>query len=184
MSVTSRRRAVLAWSPEWSPKIENWTAFQISKNIWRFDQADDFDDLMQQSRILFWQIHERYPNVREPANFFALYKTSLLRRFIDKARARRNSPIDQNVDALATAENLELQGNLPNCGLLSKLLEEMPDELKKVLKALTTGRVRRRLDRPTTAKRHRENYNMRLKRQLGLTSNDPVGDLRNYILNT
>lgn len=179
----SRRRAVLSWIPEWSTKIEAWTSYQVSKNIWRFDRIEDHEDLMQQARILFWQLSERYPNITEPAHFFALYKTSLLRRFIDKARARQKSLIDQNVDAADVAEKLEVEGNLPNCGTLAKVLEEMPDELKSILRALTTGRVRRTLDRPPSiAKRYRENHNMRLKRQLNLTSEDPVGDLKNYIL--
>lgn len=180
----SRRRAVLSWIPEWTPNIEKWTAYQIKTNIWRFDHIDDFDDLMQQARILFWQLSERYPNITEAAHFFTLYKTSLLRRFIDKARLRQRSAIDQTVSVEESALDLELEGNLPNWGSMNKLLEEMPDELKMILEVLTTGRVRRKLDRRTTSKRLRENHNMRLKRRLELTTKDPVGDLRSYILNT
>lgn len=67
-----------------------------------------------------------------------------------------------------------------NAGQINLLLEEMPDELKIVLGALTTGRVRLKLDRPTTSTRHRENYNMRLRRRFNLSMDNPVGELRDY----
>jgi len=182
MQKVHRKRAVLSWRPEWSTPIEKWTAYQISKNLWRFDRMDGPDDLMQQARILFWELGQKYPTVEDPRHFFALYKTSLLRRFIDKARTRQRSAIDH----LVNAEDLtiEEEGVPSNAGHLSLILQEMPDELKTVLHALTSGRVRRRLDRPpVTSTRQRENHNMRLKRRFSLTLDDPVGELKNYLLN-
>lgn len=180
MPKSSRERAAINWRPEWSSKIEKWTAFHINRNMWRFDRIEGFDDLMQQARILFWELSVKYPAVNEPSHFFALYKTSLLRRFTDKARARRKSVTDQHTsvdDAMLDA----CMGHTVNAGQMNLLLEEMPDELKLVLGALTTGRVRLKLDRPTTAARHRENHNMRLKRRFALSMADPVGELRNYL---
>lgn len=177
-----RKRATIAWKPEWTPKIEKWTTYHISRNIWRFDRIDGTDDLLQQARILFWELSLKYPSVNEPNHFFALYKTSLLRRFTDKARARSRSIIEQNVSTDSSPEVLEARaGHAINAGQISLLLEEMPDELKTVLAALTTGRLRLKLDRPTTSIRHRENHNMRLKRCFKLTMADPVGELRNYL---
>lgn len=178
---THRKRVTITWQPEWTPKIEKWTTYHISKNIWRFDRIDGADDLLQQARILFWELSLKYPAVNEPNHFFALYKTSLLRRFTDKARARRRSVIDQSVSVDGATDVLEAKmGYAVNAGQISLLLEEMPDELKTVLSALTTGRLRLKLDRPTTSTRYRENYNMRLKRCLALTMANPVGELRNY----
>lgn len=178
MQTASRKRVVLTWRPEWNSKIENWTKYQITKNLWRFDTIDGPDDVMQQARILFWQLGQRYPDVIEPSHFFALYKTSLLRKFHDKARARQRSIIDQEVVAEDVAMGME--SSMPNYGHIKLLLEEMPDELKTVLSALTTGRVRLKLDRPTTQKRLRNNHNMRLRKRFSLNSTDPVGDLRAY----
>ena len=99
---------------------------------------------------------------------------------IDKARLRRKSVIDQDVSADDLVS--EFESTLPNLGHLSLLLEEMPDELKTVLRSLTSGRIRHKLDGPT--KRPRENHNMRLKRCLVLSTDDPVGDLRSYFANS
>ena len=177
-----RIRNRMEWSPVWTAKIESWTAGQIKVNLWRFDAVtEQFDDVMQEARILFWELKKAYPIVNEPAHFFALYKTSLLRRFTDKSRLKQRSAIDQNTCAEDAANQLQLEGNLPNLGYLSLLLEEAPDELKLVLGALTTGRIRLRLDRPTTSKHPRENHNMRLKRRFSLQTTNPVGDLRSYV---
>jgi hypothetical protein len=179
MPSASRKRATLTWRPEWNTQVEKWTKYQIDKNIWRFDNIEGFDDLLQQARILFWELSLKYPAADGPSHFFALYKTSLLRRFTDKARARQKSIIDQN--AVVDNEGLDSRlGYTINAGQINLLLEEMPDELKTVLGALTSGRVRLKLDRPTTSTRYRENHNMRLKRRLALSMANPVGDLRNY----
>ena len=141
---------------------------------------DGFEDVMQQARILFWELGLKYPVVNDPNHFFALYKTSLLRRFTDKARARTRSPIDHATSVDSDQE--KHWGYAANAGHINMLLKEMPDELKIVLGALTTGRIRLKLDRPptTSTPRYRENHNMRLKRRFALTLADPVGELRNY----
>lgn len=179
MLKASRKRATLNWRPEWTQKVESWTAYHINKNLWRFDRIDGFDDVMQQARILFWELSLKYPSVNNPNHFFALYKTSLLRRFTDKARARTRSLIDQDVSVDLEADTTIL-GYTTNAGQINLLLEEMPDELKIVLGGLTTGRVRLKLDKPTTSTRHRENHNMRLRRRFDLAMANPVGELRNY----
>lgn len=172
---------MLVWVPTFTVEIQRWTLYQIRKNMWRFDHIEGIDDLLQEARLLFWELSEKYPRVTEPANFFALYKTSLLRRFIDKSNIKSRSPVDQGVNADDIALHMQAE---PNMGLLTKLLEEMPDELKMVLRDLMYGRTRLTLDRPqTTSKALRENHNKRLKRRLALTMKDPVGDLRSYIMN-
>lgn len=183
MQKVRRKRILLSWHPTWTPEIEAWTAKQIRRNLWRFDKAEDLDDHMQEARLLFFTLGRKYPVVNEMRHFFALYKTSLLRKFIDKARQRKRSAIDQEINAEEVAVEMRLQGT-PNYGHVNLLLEQMPDELKMVLLALTTGRLRLKLDRPAKALRHRENHNMRLKRRFSLKSMDPVGDLRGYFANT
>lgn len=182
MTKASRYRSKPVWQPTWTPKIESWTAGKIKENTWRFDALHDFDDVMQEARILFWKLEKMYPIVNEPSHFFALYKTSLLRSFTDRSRLKQKSPIDQEVVAEEIALNTE--SPFQNYGYLNLLLHEMPDELKTVLGALTSGRIRLKLDRPTIAKRHRENHNMRLRRRISMETIDPVGDLRAYFFNS
>lgn len=184
MQKPSRKRTLSLWRPIWNDKIDGWTSYQIRKNLWRFDKADDFDDVMQEAKLLFFTLGKKYPIVNEAAHFFALYKTSLSRMFIDKARLKQRSVINQDVCADDVAADLQLEGNLPNCGYANLLLNELPDELKIVLRALTTGRIRLKLDRPAKKFHSRENHNMRLRRRFSLTSTDPVGDLRGYFANS
>lgn len=157
---------------------EAWTAKQVKANIWRFDRMNDFEDIMQDARFLFCKLERKYSTVGDPAHLFALYKTSLSRMFIDKSRKKRDSlndliyPIEDTV--------FSLPSNEPNLGTLALILDEMPDELKTVLKHLTTGRVRLKLNKSTKKVRYRENLNMRLKRRFSLTTADPVGDLKAF----
>lgn len=173
-----RARVKAAWQPDWK-RIEKWTAARIRENLWRCDRSEDFDDLMQQARILFWKLTTEYPIVNNSNHFFALYKTSLLRRFVDKSRKRSRAVPSVSINDVDGVD--DRFGYTLNAGHLQLLLEEMPDELKIILSSLTSGRVRRKLDRPTTSKRRRENHNMRLKRRFNLSMNDPVGALREYL---
>jgi len=182
MMQASRKRVRLSWHPTWTPQIEKWTAWQIQKNLWRFDRAEDVDDIMQDAHLLWVKLERKYPIVNEAAHFVALYKTSLSRMFLDKVKRKSRSISSFPTEELT--EELSLEG-MPNLGHLNLLLEEIPDELKSVLRALTTGRVRLKLDRPPPKKpRPRENFNMRLKRQLSLGMDDPVGELRSYFINS
>lgn len=178
-----KKRAQLSWHPVWSKQVEIWTAKQIQKNLWRFDRVEEFPDIMQDARLLFFTLEKKYPIVNDMRHFFALYRTSLNRMFTDKARLKQKSVIDHNVFLDDIIDALHLEGT-PNYGHLALLLDELPDELKIVLRALTTGRVRLKLDRPTRTLRWRENHNMRLKRRFSLSMSDPVGELRNYFANS
>lgn len=178
-----KERAQLSWHPVWSKQIEIWTSKQVQKNLWRFDRVEEFKDVMQDARVLFFTLERKYPIVNDMRHFFALYRTSLNRMFTDKARLKQKSVIDQNVFLDEIIDALHLEGT-PNYGHLALLLDELPDELKTVLQALTTGRVRLKLDRPTRAMCKRENFNMRLKRRFSLSMSDPVGELRSYFANS
>jgi hypothetical protein len=179
----SKARVKAAWpQPVWTKEIKKWTATQVRLNLWRFDPAiDSFDDVMQEAHILFLTLLKKYPIASEAAHFFTIYKTSLARMFIDKARLRQRSAIDQTVNAEAVIEDLQLPG-VSNYGYLNTLLDEMPDELKLVLRALTQGRYRLKVDRLTATSQPRENFNIRLKRQFpSMTLEDPAGDLKRVL---
>lgn len=177
---TRRKRVVPAWNPTWTSDIQRWAASQVRTNMWRFDKADDFEDVMQEAYLVFMKVERAYPAVNNAAHFFALYKTALFRFFHDKTRRLQKTVEAQSMDDLGY--DLPHESHLPNLGHLAVILEEMPDEMKIVLRALTSGRVRLKLDRPAKKPRQRENHNMRLRRRFSLSSTDPVGDLKSYLL--
>lgn len=179
--MSQRKRCRLLWQAFWTPEIEKWTIAKIRENKWRFDAAEDVDDLLQDARILFLKIQTRYTQVTEAPHLFALFRTSLMRQFIDKSRLKQRSVIDQTLIAEEVAEEKMLHSTMPNLGLSRIILNEMPDELKLVLGVLTTGRVRLKLDRPSRVLRRRETANMRVKRRLSLLTANPVGELKAYL---
>lgn len=177
-----KQRVQPTWQrPVWTPELNRWTSKQIRQNLWRFDVIEDFDDVMQEARLLFFTLERMYPAASNRPHFFTLYKTSLLRKFIDKTRKKQRTVIGQEqIDDYADSPQLE---GTPNYGPASLLLNELPSELKLVLQALTTGRVRLKLNKSTKKLRPRENHNMRLRRRFSLTTLNPVGDLKAYLSN-
>ena len=173
-------RIRFTWHPTWTKEIERWTASEIHK--WRFDPIDGFEDILQECRIRFWKLEKEYPIVNEDKHFFCLYKTSIKRMFIDKLRKKQRTVLD-NICIEDIADQLASYST-HNYGTINLLINDLPDELKLVLRALTTGRVRLKLDRPTKALKVRETHNMRLKRRYNLTLDDPVGDLQKALSNS
>jgi hypothetical protein len=180
--MTNRKRLRPVPFPVWNIDIEKWTAKKVRENLWRFDPINDFADVMQEARILFWKLEKTYPSVIDAPLFFALYRTSLSRMFIDKARSRALK-IQATACIHDLSEEAQPESNLQNYGLLGLIVEELPPELKTVLRVLTSGRVRLKLDKPTKKVRFRENHNMRLKRRYGLAGN-PVSELKNHFNNS
>jgi len=178
--MASNQRLELVSYPSWSREIEKWSLNQIRKNIWRFDTSEDEDDLLQDARILFFKLERKYPTVTDAPHFFTLYKTSLKRMFIDKARGQRRKlrdvvPLDE------MHENALPQ--VTSSPLLGIILEELPEELKLALRDLTSGRVRLKLNMPRRKCRSvRENFNMRLKRR-GITLHNPTSALKAHLAN-
>lgn len=177
--MASSKRLELISYPTWSEVIEKWSLNEIRLNKWRFDASEDTEDLLQDCRILFFKLENFYPTVTDTPLFFTLYKTSIKRMFIDKARKQRRritglTPIDD------CAEN-QLPQDSPTAHL-RLILEELPDELKIVLRLLTPKRVRLKVEVPRKY-RVRENFNMRL-RQRGISLNDPIGALKTYLANS
>lgn len=185
--MAKRQRVRMAWQPVWTSEIEKWTRYQLqihlfncSKSTTIKDNAIGIDDLLQEAKIVFLKLTKTYCIVANEAHFFCLYRTSLSRFLIDRVRAKHRRPSEYLVDDNPAQDRV---GEVTNAGHLKILIEQMPDELKLVLKALTAGRIRLKLNRPTASLRTRENLNTRLRRQLALTSADPVGDLKRYLLN-
>lgn len=186
--MTNRKRVLPSWHPTWTKDIERCAAAQIrawmsdTVRKWNLDPATEgFDDLLQEARILFYTLEKKYPVANNMAHFSALFKTSLARSLIDRDRTRKRKAKLPSVHIDDVVDDPQLVG-MPNYGYFNVLLEEMPDELKLVLKDLTSGRVRLKVDRPTPPSRPRENFNMRLKRRFPqLTLDDPVGDLQRIL---
>jgi len=175
--MTSKRLELVSY-PTWTKDIEKWTLNEIRLNKWRFDASEDTEDLLQDCRILFFKLERTYPTVVEAPHFFTLYKTSIKRMFIDKARKQRRRITDcAPIDDLTENQLPQYEG----AGHLGIILNELPDELKLALRLLTAKRVRLKLH-GSKKYRHRENLNMRLKRN-GVNLEDPVGTLRTYLAN-
>ncbi len=186
-----RVRLHIVWRAEWDGVFEGWTAKFIRRNKWRCDSIDEFDDLMQDAKVIFSRLRHKYPKVVEPKHFMSLYQISIRNYFHDKSRYVRRKRAAGIVDATYEDASRTVSyfdrrmSDLTNPGYMKALIEEMPDELKLVLSTLThTTRRRLRIKQPKSKLplRQRESLNKRLCRTLNLTTTDPVGDLYRYLL--
>jgi hypothetical protein len=72
------------YKPVWEGVIEGYATNQISKNLWKFLWIGyEFDDLYQESWMVFDTCRNQYLEMDTPQHFMSLYKTALHNKFYD-----------------------------------------------------------------------------------------------------
>ena len=173
-----RLRSKLNWTPKWEGPIRAWSCNFISRNKWRCDPINDFEDLLQDAYLIYLKIVEAYPSVTEPQIFMGLFKMAMTNNMHDNARYVKRKRVvheETSVDApeLATGRI----GEVTNNGYVSALLAEAPEELQMALDIIENNPEALR-GKPKV-KRKRQNLNMRLRRILGFDT-ARLNELRNY----
>ena len=69
--------------------VKNWSLKYIWKNQWRVPSDYTFDDLLQECYLCFLRCKIEYPEVKHPAHFMALVKTSIINQFNRLALLKR-----------------------------------------------------------------------------------------------
>lgn len=154
-----------------------WIVKTIRENYWRVADYYEFDDLVQDSYLVWKKIVDRYPDVTEPKHRMALFKTAFRNHIHDVSKKRTLYVERYTLEAdmpvsMETLREGDDGSQDPNAGLI---VSQLPDKLKNMLARLCTEKrnypYRRYLDGT------RETFNERLCRLAGL---DP--DLRNVPL--
>ena len=170
-----RVREELGWTPVWEGDIQNYAKSYISKNAWKVDEVNSFDDLLQDAYLVFHKVKTAYPRVVEAPHFMALFKTALANSMIDKARYRqRKLEIMATQDAdISEAMNgqlplAEVVGEYSNDGHIRIVLEELPEEIKLILSVFSDEEKLKLLRQKTRRSPVRETLVMKLCRVAGV----------------
>lgn len=174
-----RKRADLGFTPQWDGPIKTWARGFIKNNKWRCDRIYEVEDLMQDAYLVFCKVVDYYPSVREPANFMALYKTSLQNEFHNYARQMR----DQHRVVIDTEADIP---EYTNWGYVAAALTHAPKELKQALAIYADDEKRAELVQEPKKVRFsrkglivKENLNAKLARLAGINpSYDVVAEIR------
>lgn len=157
-----------------------WVFNTIQKNYWRVAGYYEFEDLIQDSFIVWRRVADRYPDV-ELKQRMALFKTSFNNHIHDLSKKRTafvtryTSEADMNVTVDFLRDGTDGSQD-PNVNLI---IQQLPTKLRRMLERLYTEAPphRRRLDGT------RETTNERLCRlaKLDPKLRDVRGAIQNYL---
>ena len=167
--------------PIWDNIIDVWTKQFYWKNKWRCKPYLDESDLVQEGKLLFLRLLERYPDIFEQRRMMALYKNSYRNWLYTQGcfypyygpSELQIIPIDLLSDRI---------GDTTNAGYLAAHLAKMPLELQVVVDKLLEPSVPQNTKPVGKNPKPRSHINKRLRRELKLTvSTDPTGWLHRYL---
>lgn len=134
--------------PAFTGVIEAYTKRFVHSNLWRIQDNLEFEDMMQESYIVFLNLSRRYCTDETPSEkridnaawFMGIYKSALSNRVTDLAykssKIRGTSSLSE-VHPESESELVEtLQGELENEGCLYLALKSLPVEVASVFKML------------------------------------------------
>ena len=183
MSRQKRVREHIVWTATWGREFEGYAANFYMANKWRCDHIHSLPDLMQDAYLIFLNVKLTYPKVIEPKNFMALYKRALANNMHDKAAyKKRKNAVDVHLSADVADFFTGRIGELTNAGYLAALIDELPDELKLVLKTLNDGLPPEKPEPKRYGIQPREGLSMQLRRLLHLPINsDPLAIIKLHL---
>lgn len=181
------RGAARLFEPKWEGVFESYTASYVLKNLWRVQRTCDFEDAMQEARIVFLDCSRRYgATVDNAAWFMALYKRALASQF------HNLSSIDTRHKQFAVLSDVTREdqpdpepiGSLDNEGALVLLIRQAPDEVRAVLSLMLNAPVEV-VDMISAAMRVPQKAracSLRLCKMLGLPPQDSLlSQVREYL---
>ena len=148
--------------------VRGWTFNTIKQNYWRVAHYYEFEDLVQDSFIVWKRIVDRYPDVTDAKHRMALYKTAFRNHIHDLSKKRTAYVsaclLEADSDTPLAALREDADGSQdPNVGLL---FAQLPGKLQTLLKRLCDER--RRYPNRLRLDGTRETINERLCRLAGL----------------
>ncbi len=121
--------------PKFDGAIESYVKNFLKKNLWRVASTLDYEDAMQEAYLVFMILKTRYGTTDTPQHFMGLFKTSWTRRFHDLSTV--DSKYRGRIYFLTEEEEEirkdEVAGDSDTDGLLSILLSEAPEEIRKLM---------------------------------------------------
>lgn len=138
-------RQRIRYRPIYAGTLEAWTVKYAAKNAWRTAPEHDLEDLLQEGRLLFETLREKYPAVIEGAHFTSIYQRSYMNLITDLAWARTRRPDTVSADAPIDAEgnSFTLRAAVTDPGYAAvesdMLLADAPPYINALLQKLVLG---------------------------------------------
>ena len=159
-----------------------WLLKYVKKNFWRVAAWIDYDDLIQDGYVAYYETRMRYPTATEPAHIMWLFQLVFRSKIEDLVRANTNQVDDARSDLVETIESPNMI--IPDFSNFHALLVKAPELIKEALSLLIDEQARNELTTPFVKHDNgrRETMNDRMCRLLGKDPNciDIVGQLRTY----
>lgn len=181
------RRQLKLYDPIFKGPIEGYVMNFLRANTWRVDRTMEHDDMMQEARVVFLYLSQKYPTIDTPQHFMALYKTAWFNRFTDlthkDTRSRHVVSYSQNEDEGDDYIGA-IAGDLSHDGALLTAIRQAPSEVQSVVSLFLNAPVEL-LDLASAAWRsrghNRDHGNAMLCKMLGVkTDTDLVGMVETY----
>ena len=81
------KRRLPAYNPDFDHDVAGWVIKTIQRNYWRVAGSYEFEDLVQDARLYFHILCQKYPLVHQHRHMFALFKTTFSNHITDLAKA-------------------------------------------------------------------------------------------------
>lgn len=119
------------YSPQFAGPIEGYCVNHLKQNFWRLQSSMEYQDAMQEAQLVFYRLVAKYPKVKEPQHFMALFKTAWGRRVTDLAHVDTHCRCEVAVPD--DGDSSDLPGDLDNNGMVTLMIQQAPAEVKRVL---------------------------------------------------
>jgi len=89
----------------WTARMQKWTETTCRNHLWRVKPDFELDDLLQEAMLVRERVRTKYTGVSQQ-HFWALYRTSLIRRFATLSNLRTERPsfaVSQGGDGMMAA---------------------------------------------------------------------------------
>jgi hypothetical protein len=116
--------------------IEGYVVNYIKRHGWKVESTQTRDDLLQEAYLVYMKIGRKYPDLKDPPHFMALFKTAWSRRFTELANEDTASRVlTQLVTRNEEGEEAVLDpvGDADNDGALAVMIRQAPREVTAVL---------------------------------------------------
>lgn len=187
-----KRRVKLIFVPKFKGPIEGWVVNFLRRNYWRVERTMEYEDAMQEARLVFCKLIHKYPTIDTPQHFMSLFQTAWRNHFNDLTTADTSSRCltyeAQMTDADESPLNVEGIGELDNAGMLTVMLKQAPQEVNQVLALFVSAPTEllglARMSWKRSGK-YREDGNKMINELLGRPHHtDSIGAVERYFANT
>lgn len=130
------------FTPTFAGPIEGYVHNFLKRNYWRVRRSMEYEDCLQEARLLFEELKLRYPSVDQPQWFMSLFKTSWYHHFSDLATsdtsirtAVKEADISTD-DGTPSSVVADALGETDNAGYTLVLIKQAPEDIRRFFSLL------------------------------------------------